>query len=418
MSVTAIGNPTPPGATLPNLSSHSSGAILSWVQTEPVPHEAVAADAGNSDPGTSDPGTTAQNTAPTHSLRMTRLDVHGNSSDVFTVAQGRDWFLNWADFPSVYALDDQRLAAHWLRRSGQSTYAYDVVTSRSDDGVQWTEPQVPHLDGTQTEHGFVSFFARNGQPALAWLDGRSTKPSGGGHADHSTASAQNAMTLRTRSLDHASSGERYTIASELLDARVCDCCQTSAVNTDQGAIVFYRNRSDDEIRDIAFVRYDESSDSWSKPAMVFEDGWKINGCPVNGPQADARGPVVAVAWFTAVPTPRVQVAVSSDSGKTFGEPLLISDSAPLGRVSLVLLDTQRILISWLEREEADSALLKARLLDVNLKQLADADVSHLSASRRSGFARLAALSDRSAMIVWTEWNEELGSVRTARIDVR
>ncbi len=39
-----------------------------------------------------------------------------------------------------------------------------------------------------------------------------------------------------------------------LDNRVCDCCQTSTAITANGPIVVYRDRSDEEIRDISIVR--------------------------------------------------------------------------------------------------------------------------------------------------------------------
>ena len=39
------------------------------------------------------------------------------------VASGSDWFVNWADVPSVIRLSDGTLGAHWLQKSGSETYA-------------------------------------------------------------------------------------------------------------------------------------------------------------------------------------------------------------------------------------------------------------------------------------------------------
>ncbi|MEO6238245.1 MAG: exo-alpha-sialidase, partial [Vicinamibacterales bacterium] len=50
----------------------------------------------------------------------------GGWSAARDVASGSDWFVNWADVPSVVRLDDGTLAAHWLQKSGADTYAYDV----------------------------------------------------------------------------------------------------------------------------------------------------------------------------------------------------------------------------------------------------------------------------------------------------
>ena len=61
------------------------------------------------------------------------------------IAEGADWFVNWADFPSIVALPDRSLAAHWLVKSAAATYAYDVRIARSTDGgTHWSAPIVPH----------------------------------------------------------------------------------------------------------------------------------------------------------------------------------------------------------------------------------------------------------------------------------
>ena len=78
---------------------------------------------------------------------------------------GTDWFVNWADVPSVVRLADRTLAAHWLQKSGSDTYAYDVRLSFSrDDGNTWTPSITPHHDGTKTEHGFASLFPMRRRP--------------------------------------------------------------------------------------------------------------------------------------------------------------------------------------------------------------------------------------------------------------
>jgi hypothetical protein len=78
-------------------------------------------------------------------------------SATHTAAAGDDWFVNWADVPSVLRLDDGTLVAHWLQKSGADTYAYDVRLARSaDDGRTWSTPITPHHDGTKREHGFAS----------------------------------------------------------------------------------------------------------------------------------------------------------------------------------------------------------------------------------------------------------------------
>ena len=82
----------------------------------------------------------------------------------------------------------------------------------------------------------------------------------------------------------------------MLDPRVCDCCQTSAVATKDGIFVAFRDRSNSEVRDISYVRF--SNRKWSPPKTLYPDNWKIAACPVNGPAVSAKDNQLVVAWFT------------------------------------------------------------------------------------------------------------------------
>jgi hypothetical protein len=163
------------------------------------------------------------------SLRFSTMEKGGWSAPR-TIAEGANWFVNWADFPSMVALPDGSLAAHWLVKSGTGTYAYDINISRSfDGGKTWGKPFVPHRDGTQTEHGFVTMFAaRDGSLAAVWLDGREMK-------GHETGHGHGNMTLRYVKIKRDGA-----LADEaVLDAKVCECCQTSAAMTGDGPAIVH-----------------------------------------------------------------------------------------------------------------------------------------------------------------------------------
>ena len=328
------------------------------------------------------------------SLYMARFD--GNSwSSPTVIAGGSDWFLNWADFPSLSIADEQHLAAHFLAKSGESTYAYDVMLTVSENGGQtWSEPFKAHRDGTQTEHGFVSLLPWTENRFFAtWLDGRNTGAAG--HDGHGSG----AMTVRAAFFNAA--GNLYEEA--VLDEKTCDCCQTSAALFHNGIVVAYRNRSDAEIRDISVVRYLDGS--WTEPEKVHEDGWEIAGCPVNGPSLAAAGRQLAIAWFTASDdTPKVLVAASTNPTNPFAEPVRIDNGAPLGRVGLTFLGADRVLVSWLESTDA-AAEVRARIIDVSdpaALQVGEAyTIALTSPERKSGFPRVAYANER-VVFAWTE----------------
>ncbi|MGH7574350.1 MAG: sialidase family protein [Longimicrobiales bacterium] len=315
-------------------------------------------------------------------------------SDPATVTVGSDLFVNWADFPSVHALADGRLAAHWLRRSGAGRYAYDVnLAFSSDGGETWSEPITPHRDGTPTEHGFVSLFdAPDGGLGAVWLDGRNfagESESGGEHGGGAD------MTLRyARILSDGSLADEH-----VLDDRTCECCQTSAALTADGPVVVYRDRSPAEVRNIAVQRL--GPNGWTQPAPLHDDAWQVPGCPVNGPAVDAIGRRVVVAWFTAPgDTARVHVAFSDDGGASFGAPIRADDGDPTGRVDVQVRADGTALLSWLERTE-EAAEVRVRRVMANGHLGPAATVVESTPARASGFPRMAPIGD-DLLIAWTD----------------
>ncbi|MEM1179599.1 MAG: sialidase family protein [Acidobacteriota bacterium] len=259
------------------------------------------------------------------------------------IQSGDDFFANWADVPGLATDADGTYYAHALRKLGEGTYAYGVRLSTSEDGRTWRDAGWLHDDASATEHGFVSYIAASdGAVRAIWLDGRAMLDSG-------------AMHLRTAKLRGGSPA-----ASELLDERVCECCSTDAVLTADGPVVAYRDRSDREIRDIAVVR--ATADGWTEPIVAHDDGWSLQGCPVNGPALAAKGRDVALAWFTAAQDrPRVQVAFSRDAGASWGAPFLLDDQAPLGRVDVVFDDTGDAQVLWLAQRDGRAEVSLQRI---------------------------------------------------------
>lgn len=342
-----------------------------------------------------------------YALRTAALDRSGWSV-AQTVAQGANWFVNWADFPSVIALKDGTLAAHWLVKSGSATYSYNVNIAQSkDSGKSWTTPMVPHRDNTQTEHGFVSLIPlADGRLGAVWLDGRNMKDMKE-TGEHATSPVS--MTLRYAAIEATGN---LSDESEL-DERVCECCQTSAAVTRDGPIVVYRDRSQTEVRDIYVVR--RVNGAWTKPQPVFADDWQINGCPVNGPSVVADGANVVVAWFTgAADTPRVKIAFSRDAGATFSQPIQVDDGESVGRVDTVLLRDGSALVCWLSGN-TDGGAIKVRRVRVDGTVGPPAVIARTDISRSSGFPRMARLGDE-VHFAWTEFGKP-SHVRTAVIDV-
>jgi hypothetical protein len=331
-----------------------------------------------------------------------------NWSEARTVSEGDNWFINWADFPSIITTSAESMAAHWLVKSGPGTYAYDVNISLSkDNGKTWGRPVVPHTDKTQTEHGFVSLFPLgDGRVGTSWVDGRKLE---GVNVDEDHGPMPESMSLR-----YAAINPEGKITDEaVLDDRICECCQTSAALTSEGAIVVYRNRSETEVRDIYYVR--QEGGKWSDPRPVHVDGWEIAACPVNGPSIASDGQRVAVAWYTeANEKPTVRMAFSQDAGRTFGAPIQVDDEPAVGRVDIVILRDGSAIVSWLSGT-AEKGAIKARRIFADGTLGAVATIAETNIARSSGFPRMARSGDEVA-IAWTEFGKP-SRVRIALINL-
>jgi hypothetical protein len=314
------------------------------------------------------------------------------------IASGRDWFVNWADVPSALRLPSGAIVAHWLQKSGPSTYAYDVRLSHStDDGQTWSPSYLPHADGTHTEHGFASLFPIGDGFGLVWLDGRAME--GGEHGG-------GAMSVRFGQFDK----NFKQVAETAVDSRVCECCPTAAAVTAEGVITAYRNRSDEEIRDNYVSRF--VNGTWTMPTPVFNDNWKIAACPVNGPALAANGRTVAMTWFTAKDDQgQVYLAFSDDAGATFGNPIRIDDGGSLGRVDVELLPDGATLVTWIEFAEppispkpqggGGRAQFRARRIGRDGTRSAPVTISGIAGNRSSGYPR-AAVANGEMVFAWTE----------------
>ena len=313
-------------------------------------------------------------------------------SEARTAASGDNWFVNWADVPAVLRMDDGTLVAHWLQKSGSGTYAYDVRLSYSkDDGRTWAPSFSPHNDGTQTEHGFVSLVQMaNAGLGLIWLDGRAMGSMTGGHEGHGSG----AMSVRFAEY----SREWKQTADVPVDLRVCECCPTTAAVTSDGVIAAFRNRSDEDVRDIFVSRLDGGK--WTEPVAVSNDGWRIPGCPVNGPVLTARGRNVAVAWFTTKnDQPQAYAAFSSDAGRSFGAPIRLDDGVSMGRVDIELLEDGSAAALYIELVEKRTQV-RVRCLTSSGERSNAVVVAEIEGSRSSGYPRMA-MHGNEIVFAWT-----------------
>ena len=317
---------------------------------------------------------------------------------------------NWADFATLAVGTDGALTAQWFQKSAPDAHGYNGWFSRSADGGRtWRTP-------ARLGHEFVALAPLSqGRTLAVWLE--STRPlKGHNHLPPTDPSApyQPAMKLLARLL----SPDGKSLGDWTVDPDVCTCCQnTVAVLPGDRVFVAYRGHTRDEIRDNLHTTFDLASATWSTPATLRDDGWKIAACPVNGPAADSLGSALAVSWFTAAEgIARVFARISVDSGTTFTAPVQIDLGRPIGRLETVALPDRSAVFLWLEmKSEKNAAGLYARRLFPDGRLSAPQLLTTTTQARTGGFPRAALRLDGSLLISYTQTGDS-PQVRTLTFD--
>lgn len=364
VQVRRIDPPALPDSGMPFLTAGLDGSVyLAWTESTPVKERALRFSKW----------TGADWTAPE------------------TIAQGKNWFVNWADFGSLTVLPDRSMLAHWLPSAGGvGKFGYGIrVAKRDPDRPIWKEVHGMSLEEKEDYAGFLTFAP--GLNAAIYLSPPEGKPDSASHGEHGHRKT-------ARFIEFQADGR---VASDKeLDADVCSCCQTALGKTSNGWIAAYRDHLPGEIRDISVVRFADGA--WTKPQTLHPDGWKINGCPTDGPALITKDSRVAIAWLTrAGDQPKVQLALSVDNGRTFAKPVRVDSGKPLGRPAITAFDDSSYLITWLEKTDSQ---VEIRIRRVGFDGVAsDAQiVSQAPLGRASGFPKIIVSGEQ----IFLSWRDE------------
>ncbi len=374
-SLQELESPAGANSSEPQISVSSRGVLLSWIERV---------------------GTTT-------SLKFAERTASGWTQPV-TAASGPDWFLSYADVPSVQRLGNGTLVAQWLENTDPQIEAYNLRMSYSkDEGKTWATSFLPQNDGTRSQHGFASLFDLPGNGlGIVWLDGRNSafdfdKPDTG------------TMELRYASFD----ANMKQTADVEIDHRVCECCQTAAAMTADGVLTAFRDLTPESVRDIGVSRLEGGK--WTSTTTVADDKWQIDACPVNGPALSARGRDVAVAWFTVKDdVGQAYAAFSGDAGRTWTAPQRLDEAGSLGRVDIEMLDDGTAVASWIEYAGGMTDLRLRRIDRAGARSPAQPIVA-ISGGRASGFPRMGRQGEQ-LIFAWTESasaNDEAGALKVS-----
>ncbi len=333
-------------------------------------------------------------------LEMRRI-VNGEVSPPMLVSASPSLMVNWADRPQFVAGRDGSSVITWLE-STKAGYGIKYKFAR-EDGAAYTEARWLHTDMLGAEHGFVSLvpLAEGGFFAVwlqggVWEEGQQYSTSLVGVVINAAGEAQSEF---------------------VLDPLVCDCCDTDAeIFASGNVVVTYRDRAEDEIRDIYYVRGNPlQPESFTAPVAVAADGWKPEGCPVNGPAIANSGRYTAILSFCDKrwSVPRLQISQSKGGGKKFGLPSLVSAKDTLGRANIAYSPEGIPVVAWLQ-QIGEEVWWVAKAVSAKGQTGWRSKISLASTARASGFIELLAVDDG----VIATYNNSKGGVGFSRIKLK
>lgn len=350
-----------PGAGSPRLTAGASGVVLSWLE-------------------------------PDGEGRRLRARAWGQEGATQTVVTDAALLQNWADVPSVVPGPKGWVAA-WPQARDEN--GYDLQWSRRAADGSWTPPGTVSDAVEGPEFGFISWAASPAGVLTAfWLDGRGSTTSHGG-----------AMQLWTATVSVDGMSDR-----RMLDERVCDCCQTAAASTAAGPVVVYRDRDENEVRDIWLA-----GPGPEQRRRLGADDWRIEGCPVNGPSVSASGQTVAVAWFSGASDPGHVHVAFANGDEPFSTPVVVDDGNPLGRVDVVWLDGDSVAVVWIE-QVVKGAEIRIRRVNRTGATSEALRIASTENSRRAGFPHLERVGAELAL-AWVDVSAGASSVVAAKASV-
>ena len=236
------------------------------------------------------------------------------------------------DPPSVAVAKNGSVYVVWTARvEVDGKKGTDLYLSVSNDsGQTFAAPVKINDDKTPAAHGMHALdVAEDGRIYVSWLDERNVAAP----MPSTKADGHHMESNRELFIADSSDGGRTFSRNRKVAAEACPCCKTAlAVAADGTVYISWRHVLPGNFRHIAVTSSSDAGATFSKPVIVSDDKWMLQGCPVSGPSLAAEGGVLKVLWYAAGEgnAPGLYVAESKDKGQSFSPRQLLAQEGVRG----------------------------------------------------------------------------------------
>ncbi len=251
----------------------------------------------------------------------------------------------------VLAKKDGSLFAVFSNRAdaaagGRGRAADLVYCVSKDNGSNWTSPKSVDADPTTCMRGFFdAVLMANDEVAIAYLK-----------------DVANSTKHEERNLRLVTTKNGSFLPERIIDPVVCDCCPIGLLVDKIGALnVYYRDNNDD-IRDMAMMTSTDNGLTFTSPKIVYDDQWKIQGCPHSGPIASTDGKNKLISWYSGSDKePGLRLANSN------GQKLFVINDASAKNAALVELPKNSVMLWEQNNTETKATGIAMKKIENNQK---------------------------------------------------
>ena len=219
------------------------------------------------------------------------------------------------------------------RGGGRSRDLQIVYCVSTNQGNTWSQPMPVHSDKTPNiVRGFFdATVLANDEIGVAYLN------------DIEGPGEQRDLRFVT------TSGGKFG-TEKTIDPFVCPCCNISLLVDATGTLNLYYRENQDNIRDITKMTSRDNGLTFSKAETLFNDNWKINGCPHSGPTSSVGATGNLIAWFSASPeSPGIRVVTQQ------GKRLFVLDDPTAKNAFLVPAPKSSVLL-WEQNQPSEAGV--------------------------------------------------------------
>lgn len=245
--------------------------------------------------------------------------------------------------------DEMTLYAVWNMRDPKNPMGSHVrFASAGAMNPRWSAAVTLNDDPSPVSHGFQGAgVGPDGTIYVAWLDMREKDDA----AVKKGYTGGAAAVYFTRSTD----GGKTWSKNIRIAADVCPCCRIAFGFVKNRAVVAWRGAETGDMRDIFIASSADRGETWSAPALVARDGWKIKGCPHVGPVFASLSDQLYIAWYSeAGAKPAIYVAATRD-GQTFAPKRNVAEGTHDPTHPYLYAGEDRIAVTFQGRDAAKAA---------------------------------------------------------------